>query len=147
MRAGLALVILMGVAGCMDDGPDPSDPQGRSASQLSDQREDCEADGGQFVTAGLGGLTCVRPTSDAGQSCSRDSDCEDLCLADAGPANAPDDPTATLQRLAQSTPPAEEGVMTPPPMPTSGVCSAQSPTFGCHMIFRDDGEVTELCID
>lgn len=133
MRRILGLVAVVTLASCMDETPDPSDPQGRLPSQLSDQRQSCEQAGGQFVEAGLGGLTCVRPTADAGQSCTRDSECEDLCLADMA---TPADATGLLDEVS-----AENTV------PTSGICATQTPTFGCHSIFRDDGEVVELCID
>jgi hypothetical protein len=137
MRRLSGVVALLLLAGCMNETPDPSDPQGRAPAQLGDQRANCEAAGGQLVESGLVGLTCVTPTSDAGQACTRDSDCEDLCLADAAPSDTgPADAAGLLDQLAADTQP-----------PRTGSCAPQSPTFGCHSIFRDDGEIVEICID
>ncbi len=133
LAGGVALLLL---AGCLNETPDPSDPQGRAPGQLGDQRATCEAAGGQFVEAGLAGLTCVKPTLDAGQACMRDSDCEDLCLADSPSDAGPADATGLLEQLA----PVSQA-------PRTGTCAPQSPTFGCHSIFRDDGEIVEICID
>jgi len=41
-----------------------------------------ECAGGRIVHGGMSGLPlCVRPTGDAGQSCTQISDCEGYCLA------------------------------------------------------------------
>lgn len=49
----------------------------------AEERAACLAAGGRVDTGGLfPGELCFRPTGDAGQSCSRESDCEGFCLAE-----------------------------------------------------------------
>jgi len=56
--------------------PPPPEPL-KSASQIA-----CEKKGGRFAKAGNSTtFVCVRETRDGGKSCSRESDCEGLCLA------------------------------------------------------------------
>jgi len=52
-------------------------PAPKSAEALA-----CEKKGGSWASSGIGSLrTCVFQTRDSGKSCSRESDCEGLCLA------------------------------------------------------------------
>ena len=56
--------------------PPPPEPV-KSASQIA-----CEKKGGRFANAGNSTtFVCVRETRDGGKSCSRETDCEGLCLA------------------------------------------------------------------
>ena len=56
--------------------PPPQEPV-KSASQIA-----CEKKGGRFANAGNSTtFVCVRETRDGGKSCSRETDCEGLCLA------------------------------------------------------------------
>ena len=56
--------------------PLPPEPV-KSASQIA-----CEKKGGRFANAGNSTtFVCVRETRDGGKSCSRETDCEGLCLA------------------------------------------------------------------
>ena len=56
--------------------PPPPEPV-KSASQIA-----CEKKGGRFAKAGNSTtFVCVRETRDGGKSCSREPDCEGLCLA------------------------------------------------------------------
>lgn len=49
----------------------------KSPSQLS-----CEKSGGSFVVIGRSGaMTCQKPTRDGGKRCTRESDCDGVCLA------------------------------------------------------------------
>jgi hypothetical protein len=42
---------------------------------------DCRASGGDPIMTGFGRQACVRPTTDAGKSCSNSKQCESLCMA------------------------------------------------------------------
>ena len=56
--------------------PPPPEPV-KSAGQIA-----CEKKGGRFAKAGNSTtFVCVRETRDGGKSCSRETDCEGLCLA------------------------------------------------------------------
>ena len=45
----------------------------------------CERRGGRWATAGkAGSKACVNPTRDGGQQCTRETDCDGLCLARSG---------------------------------------------------------------
>ena len=56
--------------------PPPPEPV-KSPSQIA-----CEKKGGRFATAGNSTtFVCVRETRDGGKACSRETDCEGLCLA------------------------------------------------------------------
>ncbi len=47
------------------------------------ERAACEAAGGEYARGGiLAYWMCYMPTSDAGKSCSRSSDCEAICYAE-----------------------------------------------------------------
>lgn len=48
---------------------------------LSLEAAACERRGGQYANTPSGGNFCVRRTRDAGKACSRQSQCESLCLA------------------------------------------------------------------
>ncbi len=49
----------------------------KSASEIA-----CEKRGGHFVSVGRSGaMTCQMPTRDGGKQCTRESDCDGLCLA------------------------------------------------------------------
>ena len=56
--------------------PPPPEPP-KSASQIA-----CEKKGGRFARAGNSTtFVCLRETRDGGKACSRETDCEGLCLA------------------------------------------------------------------
>lgn len=78
-----AILMLVSLAGCMTDQPDPDDPLGRTPAELEAERAACTADGGDFRSAGIGILTCIRPTPDAGKTCTRAGDCAGACVAEA----------------------------------------------------------------
>lgn len=49
---------------------------------LRAQQADCTRAGGNFIRTGVAGLwTCQRSTRDSGRRCTKDGDCEGLCLA------------------------------------------------------------------
>ncbi|PZR00241.1 MAG: hypothetical protein DI533_06545 [Cereibacter sphaeroides] len=55
--------------------PPPPEPV-KSPSQIA-----CEKKGGRYSAAGEGVFACVTPTRDAGKQCSKEGDCQGLCLA------------------------------------------------------------------
>jgi hypothetical protein len=45
----------------------------------------CERSGGQWATVGESGAhSCIRPTRDGGESCTKQGDCQGMCLARSG---------------------------------------------------------------
>ncbi|MDT8854105.1 hypothetical protein RNZ50_03460 [Paracoccaceae bacterium Fryx2] len=59
-----------------------ADPPPEAAAPKSPVQLACERTGGRFAVSGGGGAkTCIRPTRDGGKSCSRQGDCEGVCLA------------------------------------------------------------------
>jgi hypothetical protein len=57
--------------------PDPVPEPAKTPQQLA-----CERGGGRYVAASdSGARACVRPTRDAGKRCTRERDCDGLCLA------------------------------------------------------------------
>lgn len=77
----LALALL---AGCMSGGA------GSGRAVVSpDTRAGCEQRGGHWGRGGLQGREmCFMPTSDAGKSCVKSSDCSGFCLAESGSCSA-----------------------------------------------------------
>lgn len=76
--------VLFGVllAGCQEDGPNTPDSQSVFPDLLAEQRESCERRGGRWGLAlGKTVYVCYRDTRDANKSCTRETDCEGLCLA------------------------------------------------------------------
>ncbi len=76
----LALVVL---AGCKPEPPKlDSGLEGYDPDLVQTSRAACLKKDGRFAPAGPGGgLICYENTRDANKSCSRESDCEGLCLA------------------------------------------------------------------
>ena len=59
---------------------EPPPPEAKSERQIA-----CEKDGGSWMRAGGGEIrVCIYSTRDAGKRCTRESDCEGLCLARSG---------------------------------------------------------------
>lgn len=81
---------------------------------------DCVANGGCWGTGGLSPEPiCTCPTSDAGQPCTTDDDCEGVCV---GPAS-------------------DTGCE-----PTGGTCAPATPRFGCYCAVFEGG-FASLCVD
>lgn len=76
---GAALFLAaMTLSACLEAGE--SAPAGES--RVAAQEAACLADGGRWDTAGASQLMiCYRPTRDAGEACTRASDCQGYCLA------------------------------------------------------------------
>lgn len=75
----IVLVAALALAACVQD--PPAGPRGKPLSDV--KRAECLMKGG---SVGRGGLLpdeiCVLPQPDAGKACTKQSDCEGLCLAD-----------------------------------------------------------------
>jgi len=86
-------------------------------------RTECEAAGGTWAPHGMAGHeSCDRPTSDAGQRCTSDADCEGPCL-DSGTEPLGDPPPGV------DVPACGPGRQ---PHLLVGRCHARSLRFGCH---------------
>ncbi len=55
--------------------------QNQSVAQVRDYYIQCVKEGGRGIIGGFGQPACEKGTPDAGQSCTRESDCEGFCLA------------------------------------------------------------------
>lgn len=72
-----------------EDGVDPA-PQPDLDAEVaptpkSERQQACEKRGGTWARTGAGALrTCVFPTKDGGKQCSRESQCDGVCLARSG---------------------------------------------------------------
>jgi hypothetical protein len=58
-----------------------SSPKPEVPAALIGPQAACLGDGGVFQRGDTGTYRCIRPTPDAGKSCSVSSDCSDVCLA------------------------------------------------------------------
>ncbi|MDQ1848976.1 hypothetical protein Q9299_11815 [Gemmobacter fulvus] len=62
--------------------PDAAKPPTPAAPPKTPMQLACEKSGGAWSAAGLANTkSCIRRTRDSGQQCSRETDCEGLCLA------------------------------------------------------------------
>ncbi|MCA2010496.1 hypothetical protein LCM17_03285 [Cereibacter sphaeroides] len=76
MKRALAVALLLAACTPSDDVPAPDRLDAAARAQ-------CEAAGGMVMTAGLSGHEfCAARNSDAGQSCSRATDCDGYCEAE-----------------------------------------------------------------
>ena len=65
--------------------PDLAAEDAGPATPKSERQKACERKGGTWASTGKGNLrTCVYPTRDAGKQCTRESQCEGVCLARSG---------------------------------------------------------------
>ena len=81
-RITLAILAMLALSGCQEDGTTASTPEvSDTPIQLAEVRAQCEDDGGSWGTRGRSLFVCYLPTSDANQQCRAASDCESVCLA------------------------------------------------------------------
>lgn len=107
-----------GTATCSDD------PVTAACSYALDSKASCLAEGGCWGTWGLeAGSSCNCPTTDAGEPCSSDADCEGLCLH-----YEYDDNDACSQDA-------------------QGTCADMQRSFGCFCTYEDSAGWQELCAD
>ncbi len=59
-----------------------SEQNGMSLDEVREFYENCAREGGKGIIGGFGQPACEKSTPDAGQSCSKESDCEGFCMAD-----------------------------------------------------------------
>ena len=122
LTAVVACALLL--VGCQHISVTDSHHHGGSLTELANSIPDqqhCEEHGGSWQAVGrLQKLSCVLPTSDAGQACSSHSDCELQCIA---------------------------SKQLPMGMNTQGQCQSQTPLFGCRT--EVDAGLTQatLCVD
>jgi hypothetical protein len=89
-----------------------SDGYDAKAVRCTPEVTTCTAEGGELRRDGiLNGLMCFKPTTDAGNACTKASDCSGFCLAD------------------------------------TGICSAETPQFGCIPHLDETGQRLTICID
>ena len=81
MKAGLVLAaVLIAATGCRPVAGERLEPVGEARMDL--EHKACLKEGGQFLRLGKANtFFCEVTPRDAGQSCSRASDCESACLA------------------------------------------------------------------
>jgi hypothetical protein len=73
-----ALALIAALHAC--DRPPPA--EGPVPQDYTEQQRRCEAQGGRWGQGGKDGFyVCYRRTRDGGQSCSRGTDCQGLCLS------------------------------------------------------------------
>ncbi|GAA6164790.1 hypothetical protein NBRC116590_24940 [Pelagimonas sp. KU-00592-HH] len=78
-RAALVAGAFTSVAACIPE--TPSSPRGPTPDKAAQAA--CLAEGGTYEIAGIAGqYVCIRPTVDAGKSCSAESDCSGFCMAE-----------------------------------------------------------------
>ena len=77
-----AIALVVRLAACRTEPADDGGLPGFSVDGGAAAEEACVAKGGTWAKAGIAqALICIEPTRDANQSCSKESDCEGLCLA------------------------------------------------------------------
>ncbi|MCX6766854.1 MAG: hypothetical protein NT170_03720 [Candidatus Moranbacteria bacterium] len=82
----------------------------------------CKKQGGQWGLMGLSGeYVCNLPATDAGEECTKDSECQGACLGD--------------NKLSSD------------PHPSTGECSKWTIVLGCRYYFLDNGHQGEICMD
>ena len=81
MIRALLIIAATGLGTCAKDTEDSDQPIIGQAV-VEQQRADCEDKGGRFERGGLaGGLVCFIVPPDAGDGCTKESDCTTFCLA------------------------------------------------------------------
>ncbi len=81
LAAGLALVLGLSLAACVEEPPERPGPPGALMTEAG--RAECTMRGGYVAHAGLAqDQHCFTNEPDAGKSCRKASDCSGYCLAD-----------------------------------------------------------------
>lgn len=114
--------VLLAMAGCPGNAATVCGDAPATAACSDDlgARVACLAEGGCWGTWGLApGPSCNCPTSDAGETCTTEADCQGRCLADSVDGVCPDE----------------------------GTCSDMERVFGCHCFLDDGMDEAEMCVD
>lgn len=81
-RGFVVLGISILLAGCQEDGPAASGNTTAGPDLLQIASRECERDGGNWALApGKSTYVCYRTLTDSGKLCSKESDCQGMCLA------------------------------------------------------------------
>lgn len=80
-RAILLLCCLLILPSCLEEQMRQPDTEFVFPDLLSEQRMNCEREGGRWGATPTGGSVCFRNLSDAGKLCRKESDCQGVCLA------------------------------------------------------------------
>lgn len=82
LRRTLVVLCLFTMAACQEDSEEPIESTSAFPDYVAEARLKCAKNGGRWGAApGNATFTCFRDLSDANKSCSRESDCEGLCLS------------------------------------------------------------------
>ncbi len=82
LRRLLVVLCLFTLAACQEDGANEDDTASIFPDVAAEERLKCAKDGGRWgPTPGKSSFTCFQTLSDANKACSRESDCQGLCLA------------------------------------------------------------------
>jgi hypothetical protein len=122
----MRLLILLGAALIGSSLPQTAGPAPDPRLLSDEERADCLGRGGRIGIAGLiGGEICIRPTADAGRSCTGRDECEGFCEYSAREGEPAPQPGARV----------------------AGQCQADTRFFGCHSIVEGGVLQPELCLD
>ena len=119
-------ILLLAAALIVSSLPEAEAGQAGRRALSPEERAACLGRGGRIGIAGLlGGEICIRPTSDAGRSCTGRDQCEGFCeYSHRGDA--------------------------PPPQPgarVAGQCQAETRFFGCHSLVEGGILQPAVCRD
>jgi hypothetical protein len=82
LRGLAAVLCLFFLASCQEDGAESAEQSSIFPDLLEERRLQCAKDGGRWGAApGRQTFVCFTTNSDANAPCSRETDCEGLCLA------------------------------------------------------------------
>ncbi|MDV7272249.1 hypothetical protein RYZ20_15245 [Thioclava sp. A2] len=77
---GILIALALFLAACQPDAPKPKTLEPVGEARLELERVACKENGGRWVMGGFRAV-CERTPKDANKSCSKESDCEGVCLA------------------------------------------------------------------
>ena len=81
LRATALFLGLFFLSACLEESQGTPESEFIFPDLLSEQRLECERDGGRWGASPKGGSTCYRNLSDAGKQCTGENDCQGVCLA------------------------------------------------------------------
>ncbi|CAN0600492.1 unnamed protein product [Ectocarpus sp. 12 AP-2014] len=82
LRGMIGVLCLFTLVACQEDGGDEAESASIFPNVIAEKQESCLKDGGRWGPAtGNNTFTCFITPSDANTACSKESDCQGLCLA------------------------------------------------------------------